>query len=165
MKLKRDTFINTHPDTTELGELMSGTAYGAPSIPPIDASETKRRADVNREFWIRFLAPDGSVYRTREDWRYAASLAASWNTCGCGSINDGLFRLGHRDDDNDWCPMDNELMKLGLEFYTVISNRKLVEAREVFALIQLRGAEVLALQHERGYATSVGLPFMEEFGS
>ena len=104
-----------------------------------DPTETAERAKHNAEFWKRFLAVDASVRRTAADWAYARQLAGEWNTCACGSINDGLPREGHA----NWAPKDGTLHVLGMRFMRMIRAKDLPRSRRVFREIQKRGVEVL----------------------
>lgn len=90
----------------------------------------------NREFWFRFLyAPEEEL--TDADWYMAHVLAERWDTCACGSMDDGIPR-GHGN-----MPYDTELKFLGCRFPEIIQRRDLEGAREMFKLIEERAAEVI----------------------
>ena len=92
-------------------------------------------------FWKKFLL---SKDITSFDWEYADNLARSWNTCACGSVNDGLPRSW---DGNEECgsarPVDEKLQSLGMAFFRQIENYNLPVAQRTFLKIQQRSAEVL----------------------
>lgn len=88
--------------------------------------------------WQDFLAV-GRKRRSEDEWGEALDLADDWNTCACGSLDDGIPRYGGT-------PCDDGLYNLGVDFAIAIDDRNLPEARRLFAKIQQRGAEVLAEQ-------------------
>jgi hypothetical protein len=91
-----------------------------------------------REFWRRFLDTEDATDLSDSDWMLAAKLAGSWNTCACGSINDGLPRSSIGGE-----PRDTELFRMGMEFMRLIQQRKLPEAQKMFMKINEQGAQVL----------------------
>jgi len=96
---------------------------------------TSEGAEYNRDFWLRFMQADTL---SDEDWEVARGLAGSWDTCWCGSINDGLDRgeVGNE-------PVDPALTVLGLEFYKAICDHDLPDAQKISNEIQERGSVVL----------------------
>ena len=91
-------------------------------------------------FWQRFMTAKENDL-THADWKFADYLAGTWNTCACGSINDGLPRndLSHE-------PLDAHLERLGMNFLNQIQAKYLPEAQDVFLRIHERAIEVLKLQ-------------------
>ncbi len=106
------------------------------------SEEVAAQAKINKEFWESFLAVTGNDLRSEADWAFASRLSMRWDTCACGSINDGLPRWGGK----DWQPKDKHLSTLGIEFMSAIERKKLQNARNIFCAIQGRGAVVLAEQ-------------------
>lgn len=102
---------------------------------------TKDDAETNRIFWLDFINQNRRN-RTQKEWNRATQLAGTWNTCACGSINDGLSRW------SDKKPKDPELYELGLSFFYAIATRRPQRARKYFIKIQARAAVVLASYHE-----------------
>ena len=133
-----DNFFNAHP----LQEVAEGMGLEGPwhmEALTVDPTETAERARHNREFWKQFLTTDRSIMRSYADWEYARRLAGEWNTCACGSINDGLPRLSR----SNWEPQDGLLQSLGLEFYYAVGEKDLPRCREAFKAIQIQGRKVL----------------------
>ena len=113
----------------------------------LDSKETKAQATHNRKFWKSFLSKSHDR-RSPVEWDEAASLAFNWNTCACGSINDGLPRgedagAYWAEMDALWIPNDAKLRQLGGDFYEDILARDLTRARSRFNAIQKRAGEVL----------------------
>ncbi len=106
-------------------------------------SEISIKAAQNKRFWIEFMNRKNDD-PTEEQWEEALGLATDWDTCACGSINDGLPRLSF----NDWEPRDDELSSLGYEFMESISVPDLDQARNLFNAIQMRASVVLKKKFE-----------------
>jgi len=108
---------------------------------------TNKQANENRDFWLRFMSKKHKR-RTESQWLHAYKMAINWDTCGCGSINDGLPRQGH--DQNSYsanAPMDEELLDLGAWFMGAVGDQDLNRSRYVFNQIQQRAAEVLQCEY------------------
>ena len=131
----KNNFARTHkddnPDST-------GTAFVCGYAPIPEDVEFLDRVAHNKEFWKRFFATDRSIRRSEADWAYAIQLANQWDTCACGSINDGLPREG-----TGWQPSDHKLYHLGNQFPIILGKRDLTRARRHFMAINRRAAEVL----------------------
>jgi len=106
----------------------------------------KTQATENRLFWDKFLEV-GRKRRTESEWNKATVLAFSWNTCACGSINDGLPRYGgsgggiFSPDHNQ--PLDDTLSDLGGGFHRAVKTSNIRKARTLFNQIQIRAAKVI----------------------
>ena len=98
---------------------------------------------IAKLFWKKFLIADEL---TDDDWDFATKMAGSWNTCACGSINDGLLRRWHTANSTSASPQDGRLHDLGMRFYHAIQHRRLTSAQELFITIQSRGHDVLEEQ-------------------
>ena len=94
-------------------------------------------------FWKKFLiAKESEMFSS--DWEYAINLASSWNTCACGSVNDGLPRGWDGDEEHGSArPLDEKLQSLGVAFYRQIENYNLPVAQRTFLKIQQRSAVIL----------------------
>jgi len=103
-------------------------------------SVNKTQATKNKLFWDQFLEV-GRKRRTDDEWWQARGLARSWNTCACGSINDGLPRIDRGAWKNQ--PKDIGLITLGTSFFYEVKTRNLNKIRTLFSRIQTRSAEVL----------------------
>lgn len=104
---------------------------------------TTTKAKSNRLFWLTFMSKSRKR-RSSIDWKRAETLARNWDTCACGSINDGLPR--HTENNTPApldMPLDNELASLGGKFYRTILDKRLSAARTLFNEIQFRAAQVL----------------------
>ena len=123
--------------------VAANTGYLLPSMPrhPEEYSPTgtKDRAAANKEFWKRFFHHRRNpALLSWRDWKYARYLSMNWDTCACGSINDGLPRgFG------SWRPRDNELQRLGELFFMQIKEQDYTHAKITFHDIQSRAAVVL----------------------
>lgn len=106
-------------------------------------SEISIKAAQNKRFWIEFMNRKNDD-PTEEQWEEALGLATDWDTCACGSINDGLPRLSF----NDWEPMDLELSFLGYSFMESVELYDLEKARIIFNEIQMRASVVLQKKFE-----------------
>ena len=100
------------------------------------------KARKNRRFWREFLSKSHNQ-RTNFQWANARDLAFNWDTCACGSVNDGLNR-----DPTDM-PYDPDLRKLGEVFYFAITDHDLPRSRRIFNKIQIRAGKVLDKQIKR----------------
>lgn len=94
------------------------------------------KVERNRKFWYRFLNADPEQFTAR-DWDMALTLALQWNTCACGSMDDGIPRF------DSGRPHDTQLNQLGCEFPDAIEERDIEKAREIFRLIERRAAKVI----------------------
>lgn len=90
---------------------------------------------IVKKFWRRFLRATGL---TDGEWEYARWLASQWNTCACGSLNDGLPR-----DSRNLEPVDSKLERLGCKFMDCMGDRDLNEAQNIFVSINNRAARVI----------------------
>jgi len=106
-------------------------------------SEISIKAAQNKRFWIEFMNRK-SDDRTDEQWEVAYNLSVQWDTCACGSINDGLERLA----DWNWEPIDSRLTDLGDHFMELIEAHDLDGARDCFNEIQMRAGVVLKKKFE-----------------
>ena len=112
-----------------------------PAPPTIDPVLVCKVAEINKKFWASFFHANRKVkLLTAADWSYAGHLAGNWDTCACGSINDGLPRRSFM----DWEPRDRLLSHLGTDFYTAIRNQHYLRARRLFSEIHKRAVVVLA---------------------
>ena len=124
---ERRELLENDAETSKLG--LSQQPYHHPKIAAL--------------FWKRLLLAEKSDI-TPDDWQYAANLAGSWNTCACGSVNDGLPRDWDKDQSYGTArPTDETLQNLGMAFYRQIENHNLPVAQRTFLKIQERSAEVL----------------------
>ncbi len=127
------------------------TGLMQPMISIIKTTLMKAQVKRNKKFWARFLGPGSQGQkRTEADWRFALRLAERWDTCACGSINDGLPRNGKQEFEphsdavmKEWCPIDRELRTLGINFFCAIGNQNLKISRQIFSQIQHRAGQVL----------------------
>ena len=95
-----------------------------------------------KAFWQKFLSLKKNEINTI-DWVRAQHLAESWNTCACGSINDGLPRDWDNDPEGSAEPMDGHLTQLGNRFMHEVTFRHLKRAQELFSLINDRAYHIL----------------------
>ena len=102
---------------------------------------TERRVRKNCKFWKEFMSMSHRR-RTNKEWKRASRLASDWDTCACGSINDGLPR---KEENN--VPLDHRLSNLGCLFATVIQDKNLARARRIFNQIQIRAGLVLSKKY------------------
>jgi len=103
-------------------------------------SNISTKALENRKFWVNFMNCDIDDM-TDWQWVQAYQHARSWDTCACGSINDGLPRIDI--EIGDWEPTDNKLYTSGIRFMGFIRDHELNEARTCFNDIQKRAGIVL----------------------
>ena len=92
--------------------------------------------EEKKEFWLKFInAKDHQL--SERDWHAVRHLAADWDTCACGSLDDGISRgpTGY--------PEDLALRTLGHAFYEHIKEHELKAAQQEFIAIQERGAQLL----------------------
>lgn len=106
---------------------------------------------ATRAFWEQYWLAD-PYDLDMEDHDYAFELANQWNTCACGSLDDGIPRDRFGD-----APEDKELHRLGMRFMAVLDDayncgeafmdinhgEVREEAFELWMRIHVRGAEVL----------------------
>lgn len=104
------------------------------------ANDPNIKREEKRRFWEKFLYADESLL-SQDDWDRAWDLANTWDTCACGSLDDGLPRKALDGVVN--IPVDRELQLLGCRFPDYISHGDLESARECFREIQERGAKLL----------------------
>ncbi len=122
---------------------------------PLEGTDAHHPA-LAKQFWETFLnAEEGDL--SDEDWAFAASLSNSWQTCACGSVNDGLLRgwhgkraLGESWSVNDARPQDKQLSNLGLEFNNLIEQREIGKAQIMFHEIWAMSITVLQQQMQAG---------------
>ena len=102
-----------------------------------DAGGADHHPKIVAIFWPRFLAAKPDTL-TDADWWFAGTLAKHWNTCACGSLNDGIPR-----EPGDVQPTDADLISLGCEFYGSIMRRDLKAAQKLFIQINNRAEQVI----------------------
>ena len=104
------------------------------------ANDPNIKREEKRRFWEKFLYADESLL-SQDDWDRAWDLANTWDTCACGSLDDGLPRKAVNGVVN--IPVDQCLIDLGSEFPDYIHDGDLEGARKCFLDIQERGAKLL----------------------
>lgn len=97
-----------------------------------------------RDFWKQFWRSGG--YLNDDEWERAHELANAWNTCACGSLDDGIPR------DHIGMPQDPRLQQLGYEFCRDVQHRRFHEAGKTWREIQKRSVTVLQQVQEMDHA-------------
>lgn len=88
--------------------------------------------------WNAFLAANE---HTDHEWWRAEDLASQWVTCACGNQCDKIQRSN--EGFTAGAPIDVELAKLGMEFYSMILHADIKNAKSILHQIEQRSAELL----------------------
>lgn len=84
------------------------------------------------------------------DWFHAEWLAKSWVTCACGNQCHIIPRERRLRRSADGAPKDYRLLELGKKFYGAICEKRIGEAKEILAKIEIRSAELIQfIQHQK----------------
>lgn len=100
----------------------------------------KTYAEENEEEpfdWNQWLEDAMQGKHSFADWEEANELAEDWVTCACGNQCKLIPRTSAGE------PLDDMLIRLGVQFSSHIRNLEYVKAKKTLAAIERRSAQIL----------------------